>query len=136
MLLITDLNKLDLHCNNAALSRFKRAENDITSFMKTRMLETPRNYDVTYRVSINGRIVEHHPSFPNEFPAVMTGNLINSVNAKAIKETGNAMLQFGVLPGTSDLDGIGYAYMLEIGTEIAAPRPWLTYTKLHAKKVL
>ena len=121
---------------DAALAKFKKVTNKITENIKHEMEITPRDTSKAYRVNINGSWVIHHPSFPNEYPAVMTGDLRDAVSSDALKVGRTAVLRFGVLPGTSDSDGIGYAYFLEMGTETMSPRPWITYGRHYAKRIL
>lgn len=120
---------------NAALRKFKVIEEPLVHEIRTEMEITPRDMSKTYRVLINGVWQEHHPSFPNEYPAIMTGKLANAVSAKSEISEGKAIFRFGVLPGTSDEDGIGYAYSLEVGDGNVMPRPWITYG-MHATKRL
>ena len=135
LILITDPNA-KVKFMAAALNKFKKVTNAITENIKHEMDITPRDTSKNYWVNINGTWQIHNPSFPNEYPAVMSGDLKDAVSSDAIMKTGVATLRFGVLPGTSDMDGIGYAYFLEMGTEIAAPRPWITYARHYAKRIL
>jgi len=136
MLFVTNIVKAKMYVNNAALRRFRKIEDKLVIEMKHEMDITPRDTSKSYRIMINGVWQTHNPSFPNEYPAVMRGKLKESIGAKSCKELGQAVLRFGVLPGTSDADGIGYAYFQEVGTEISAPRPWITYGKFAAKRML
>jgi len=135
LILFTRLRARDIFMD-AALNKFKKVTNAITENIKHEMDITPRDTSKNYWVNINGTWQIHNPSFPNEYPAVMSGDLKDAVSSDAIMKTGVATLRFGVLPGTSDMDGIGYAYFLEMGTEIAAPRPWITYARHYAKRIL
>jgi hypothetical protein len=136
MLFITNMAKVKLYSGRASVRKFKSITDKLVTEMKHEMDITPRDTSKSYRVMINGTWQVHNPSFPNEYPAVMTGKLKDSISADAGRNSQTPYLRFGVLPGTSDADGIGYAYFQEVGTEISAPRPWITYGKFAAKRML
>jgi hypothetical protein len=135
MILLTDPRAFTAF-TNAAVIKFKSIQDDLVAEIKHEMEITPRDTSKAYWVNINGTWQIHNPSFPNEYPAVMSGNLRNAVSSDVKSRANTAYLRFGVLPGTSDSDGIGYAFMLEVGTDVMAPRPWLTYGKHIAKRML
>lgn len=136
MLIITNMVKVNLYGQLAALRRFNKIKDRITDKIKIGMETTVRDMSKTYWVEINGEMVEHHPSFPGQPPAVMTGQLINAVSSETEKTPAAAILRFGVLPSNSNESRIGYAFFLETGTANMSPRPWITYGKLVAKRLL
>lgn len=135
MILLTDPKAL-VYFAAAAQAKFKSIEKELVAEIKHEMDITPRDMSKAYWVNINGTWQIHNPSFPNEYPAVMTGNLKDAVSSDVMTKSNTAYLRFGVLPGTSDSDGIGYAFLLEVGTGDVLPRPWLTYGKHIAKRML
>ena len=136
MLFVTNMAKVKIYSGGASVRRFKKITDRLTIEMKHEMDITPRDTSKSYRIMIDGTWQVHNPSFPNEYPAVMTGKLKESISSEAKMMAGIPTLRFGVLPGTSDADGIGYAYFQEVGTETSAPRPWITYGKFAAKRML
>jgi hypothetical protein len=110
--------------------RVKIAGENLKDYVKLGMETTERDTSKSYLINTDQGAMIHHPSFPGEFPAVMLGNLINSLDY----EIEDDVFRFGVLPKGSE--SIGYALYLEMGTMRAAPRPWLTFAMEHAKRII
>lgn len=87
--------------------------NDMRNYMEIKMRNTPRA-PWFYRKGV-GRNIIHHPSVPYNFPAIDTGNLVNSLfvdSRLAEVEVGSLLLE------------PPYPEWLEDGTDKMSPRPF------------
>ena len=82
------------------------------------MAHTPRDASKTYFT--NNKTKAHHPSLPNNPPAVDTGNLRNSIRFEVHEQGTNI---YGVVGSTQK--NPDYAVYTEYGTTKMQPRPWL-----------
>jgi hypothetical protein len=94
-----------------AANKLRDYGKETVSHIKTSMRETPRR---TYNPIIlpDGR--EHYPSLVYNYPAIMTGNLINALNYDVDFDGDDAVLRMGVFSGFGDSSDIGYAYLLHM----------------------
>lgn len=82
------------------------------------MAHTPLNMSKSYY--INNKTKAHHPSLPENPPAVDTGRLRGSINYE-IHDSGQEV--YGIVGST--LKEPDYAFWTEYGSTKMAPRPWL-----------
>lgn len=84
------------------------------------MAHTPLDMSKSYYT--NNQTKAHHPSLPENPPAVDTGRLRGSINYE-IHGSGNEV--YGIVGSTLKEEGKDYAVWTEYGTSKMAPRPWL-----------
>lgn len=120
-----DLNKQILEIQKDMAQKMSRIDKNKSTFLiqscqtvernaKEGMINTQTNPNVTY-----GRR-KHHPSLPNNSPAVDMGTLIISVTHSVEIEGGEGVGYVG-----SILKDPEYPVYLEYGTSKMKPRPWL-----------
>jgi len=82
------------------------------------MAHTPRNMSKSYYT--NNQSKAHHPSLPENPPAVDTGRLRDSINYEV---QGSGQEVYGIVGST--LKEPDYAFWTEYGTTKMVQRPWL-----------
>ena len=82
------------------------------------MAHTPLNMSKSYYT--NNKTKAHHPSLPENPPAVDTGRLRGSINYEI---HGSGQEVYGIVGST--LKEPDYAFWTEYGSTKMAPRPWL-----------
>lgn len=122
-----DLSKLSYFLKNRASTlndniahAIELCGKKVSDDIKYSMDHTEINPDRTYYT--NNKTKGHHPSMPDNPPAVDTGNLKNTIRYEVYK---NGKEVYGVV-GTTQKDP-DYGVYLEYGTSDGkiAPRPWL-----------
>lgn len=91
----------------------------VRSDVQKSMSETPRNMAKSYYT--NNKTKAHHPSLPENPPAVDTGRLRGSINYEVSRDSGNEV--YGIV-GTTQFNP-PYGRWLEFGTSKMVERPWL-----------
>jgi hypothetical protein len=95
------------------------------------MESTPRRS--SHPIMFKGK--EHYPSLPDNYPANMSGKLNDALTSATRIRPSDVALRFGVFQDWDNMDGIGYAYYLNLDIR-TGKRKYLDYGLAETKNEL
>jgi HK97 gp10 family phage protein len=124
--LAQEFNGFGWHLHKIVLEELVIGLNAIRTAIIRGMKGTPR---ATHFYIRGGK--KHHPSSPNNFPAIDSGELIRSIVMDVQQTKTNSKVYIGADTGAP------YAKYLEEGTPKMLPRPWLEPTvEAHTQRIV